>query len=652
MTRIVSGTLTLGMIFWGMLMPFMFVSLSVAVLEELGGGGGVPEWRHWLVGVGGVLASAATFWVWWTRRSTGGIGTRFGVWALLVSFPMVAAVTTLIVMLTMGEFLMAPGSLVWWLVPSSLVAVVGCLVVYQMVKVASQMPLISIAITLAMAVYVIIASMVLAMCANIINPVNGWPIFYDYFTFTVIVAVVGIVLYMWLPRLAVSGITQGWLRAQLATFVLTTALFTMAAIVALVQISGSPWALQPLIIPAELAVILTLVIVLPMRISYFKPGYQTRSGNGESDGLEQEHPARNRPPAATAAGNGESDGLEQEPQAGSRAWFDPRANEWILAFSANMRAQNYQENRGHNPATDDWFGGWYSKAYIARLFLPSDFISALRWNATEDFGCLRMVTDRLFVTVQRQWEVIKLSYIGRYPSDLSYEPNDFRNERVRIATDRRQATCQNCDGDGEVYCPPTQTCSSCYGSGLIPCSSCNAGIIGRDDRGVEVRCGNCVGSGYLYCGCVGGQVTCSRCGGTGRVRCDGCDGEGIVVQAMVTTKRFTHAADVNYQVEGLDMNVFKNGLKGNHFNKLQGTLIHQEMQDPTDPGVIRQQLTATAFYICTCHYDYKGKPFTLNHIYPYKYVAQGLPWSWRRIAVGFAVAGLLISAVTLLAWLL
>ena len=631
MARVVSSALTLGLIFWAVvIMPPIWGGVSVLATEAAMEA--APEWVHWFVGVGGVLAGLVSVWVWWPRmRRTSSIRVQVSTWTLLVAFPTGAVMIAGIVAIFMTEVVMfrVPGVLVVGLVPSALVAVVGSLVIYQTVKVVSQIPLLSISITLTMMICITIASMMLVLGASIINATSNWPLFYNWIVVLAILVVIGTALWMWLPRLAVAGITQGWLRAQLITFGFTVALFALAVFILILEVSRSPWALQPLVILAELTVMLTLLIVVPMRVSYFKPGYSGRS----------------------------RDESEQAPETGRRAWFDPRANGWITAFSANMRAQNYQENRGHNPATDDWFEGWYSKAYIVRLFAPSDFISELRWKATEDFGCLRIVMDRLSLTVQRQWEVIKLTYIGRYSSDLNYEPSDFRNESISIATNRQEVICRNCGGDGTVYCPPTQPCRSCNGSNEIPCSTCGGRGYNRDfssnSDGDDVTCYSCYGRSSMRCySCSGGQVVCWLCGGSGRVRCGACDGAGIVVQAMVTVKTFTHTVDVNYQVEGLAVNEFKNGLKGNHFHKLQGTLVHQESQRSTEPGVIRQRLTAMAFYVYSCHYDYKGKSFILNHIYPSKYITQGLPWSWRRIAVGLAAASLLVAVVALLAWLL
>ena len=348
-----------------------------------------------------------------------------------------------------------------------------------------------------------------------------------------------------------------------------------------------------------------------------------------------------------------ADSVDPEPV----PWFDSRVSGWIRSFSHNMHTQYYQENRGHNPSTDDWFNEWYNRLYLRKLFLPGDFVSTLRIDSAEDFGCIRTWVDRLFLTVYQNWRIIKLRHIGSYwtERDMNYEPTQFVNETVHIATNRTEITCTSCRGSGTVYCPPTQTCMSCGGSGRNGCHNCGGSgriYFDRDTWGPAGfrTCLSCSGRRYHNClSCNNGQVQCWRCRGTGRVTCPGCDGAGIVINALVTTKTFSHHRGVNFQVEGLGYNQFKNGLKPGHFDKLNGTLMCEESQSPVGPGAIRQRFTAFAFYVYSCHYGYKGKVVTLNQIYPSKYVSTSLPYSKKRIALAIALAAGFVAGMLALA---
>lgn len=196
MARVMSSALTLGLIFWAVLiMPLVWVGVSVSAADaamEV-----APEWVHWFVGVGGVLAGLVSVWVWWPRR-TSSIRVQVSTWTLLVAFPTSAIMIAGIVAAFMAEIVMfrVPGVLVVGLVPSALVAVVGSLVIYQTVKVVSQMPLLSISITLTMMVCMTITSLMLTAGASVINAINNWPLFYNWIVVLAILVVIGTALWM------------------------------------------------------------------------------------------------------------------------------------------------------------------------------------------------------------------------------------------------------------------------------------------------------------------------------------------------------------------------------------------------------------------------------------------------------------------------
>ena len=83
---------------------------------------------------------------------------------------------------------------------------------------------------------------------------------------------------------------------------------------------------------------------------------------------------------------------------------------------------------------------------------------------------------------------------------LSLEEAAFGCEK-EVAVERR-ATCDNCDGSGEVNLGRSQPCRHCSGCGRL-----------RDPKGTTVVCGNCGGKGF-----------------TARDSCRTCDGLGMAVR--------------------------------------------------------------------------------------------------------------------------
>lgn len=78
-------------------------------------------------------------------------------------------------------------------------------------------------------------------------------------------------------------------------------------------------------------------------------------------------------------------------------------------------------------------------------------------------------------------------------------------------TSPKYATCDTCDGDGEI------NCTECNGSGEVECSECDGE--GRTEEGDNewVDCEVCNGNG---------QVSCRECNESGKETCGECGGDG------------------------------------------------------------------------------------------------------------------------------
>ena len=593
-----------------------------------------------IVAVGMILTATLSLWIWWGKRAQAR--------GQLATLSLVIGLTTsvmLTVMMTAASLLViSPVAPVHWLQLAAIFIILGSLVSYKLVKVVSQIHIIAIILTFALFMWIVFISVtIVAIGVGYVYglALGGYSINGAYYVGLLAVGMLAINICsvrIWLPKLSVAGLQSGWFRPMIIALFLIVALTGAIPLAAYYLASLLTPLLMLVLIPVE------MVIVAVALLSYQKiPGVIR---------------------ALVIREQVETESTADAP------WLDPRAGEWLQAFSHRIQSQIIEENRGVHPATDDWFNGWYARAHLSKLFLPRNFIADLQYDDSEDFACLRLVTDKLYVQITRTWQIIKLQHIGNYKSDLDYQPREFKDETVRIATNREETVCSPCEGSGVLPCPITQRCYTCGGSGRSSCWSCSGSgsivvVSNSSDRGAVwsgsvqsyttyVTCNSCGGSGNIPCSanCNNGEVVCSVCGGTGRKTCEYCDGAGNVIRALVTTKIFTHSVIMNYQVENLPPNRFKNGLTASHFNKMQGVSVHEEMQNPMEPDVVRQKLSAIAFYIYSCIYTYNGKSFILNHIHPSKYIPVGLPWSKRRIVFAIGAAGLLVIAIAAsLVWL-
>lgn len=94
--------------------------------------------------------------------------------------------------------------------------------------------------------------------------------------------------------------------------------------------------------------------------------------------------------------------------------------------------------------------------------------------------------------------------------------------------------CEYCDGSGELYC------ASCDGTGEGLCAACNGtGMFGDAYTTARSKCGFCGGNGRTACAycegsglkeCIcGGNTVCDNCGGQGNKECSTCNGGGRIV---------------------------------------------------------------------------------------------------------------------------
>lgn len=108
-------------------------------------------------------------------------------------------------------------------------------------------------------------------------------------------------------------------------------------------------------------------------------------------------------------------------------------------------------------------------------------------------------------------------------------PKDFeeRTERIRVPHTESVEGCRECSGSGRV------SCSFCLGRGRTTCPWCGgSGSVMRtvtrtetDAQGVTTTRTEMVNES---CSCIGGQVTCSSCGGSGHKTCSSCNGSGRI----------------------------------------------------------------------------------------------------------------------------
>ena len=114
---------------------------------------------------------------------------------------------------------------------------------------------------------------------------------------------------------------------------------------------------------------------------------------------------------------------------------------------------------------------------------------------------------------------------------------------------RTRERCIHCGGGGNVTMRPgdlttLRNCGYCSGNGTV-----------------MVDCTRC----YSRLGQLGGptgKVLCSTCSGSGAIPCKSCDAEGDVIRGTVLTRKFSSKVHAEHNIDGLGKNRFKNGLRG------------------------------------------------------------------------------------------
>lgn len=328
---------------------------------------------------------------------------------------------------------------------------------------------------------------------------------------------------------------------------------------------------------------------------------------------------------------------------------------------------------------------WHKKAWLKRLFLPSDFMTGASVVGSENLVCRQTTMEYLDMDDQVEAITMKGSEVGKYSTDVSYRPQEFQNETLKILNNaatvqcndcsgRGDVTCRNCAGRGESACSPMEKCGRCSGAGQRrqDCMQCNgdgevrqAGFLNTEKR----RCMSCSGSGKALgpCDRCGGrgQTTCRRCSGSGRATCGSCRGSGLLacsrcgatgelVQGNVITRKFSHTTERSYQLTGLPADEFKNGLDGKHFKSVTGDLVSEEFQTPAVSHIVLQRKSVHSYDVLSRRYSYQDGEFNLNKITSsggLKYVASDVPFSTlKAVIAGAAFSAVATAAVAL--WVL
>ena len=316
---------------------------------------------------------------------------------------------------------------------------------------------------------------------------------------------------------------------------------------------------------------------------------------------------------------------------------------------------------------DKVFEEWHRRAFLQRLFLPSDFAQNVSAVSKENMVCHMTTNECLFMRDQAKRMTVKKNEVKKYSTDEDYRPQEFKDETLTIFTGATETRCSPCYGNGTFACPTTSKCSKCKGTGredVDRCTICDGKGKVEASRGSwygrERNCTFCRGTGKRYERCYTcdgtGTVTCSTCRGTGSKNCDTCDGNGKVVRGQLVTRKFSAETEYEYQVSGLDKNEFKNGLEPKHFRSISGDPVSSEFQATSDPETVLKRSSLHTFDVLSCAYSYRDEQFHLNQISSdcnTKLVATGLPLSKIRLAVAgivpVASAAIAVAVAMLLA---
>ena len=301
---------------------------------------------------------------------------------------------------------------------------------------------------------------------------------------------------------------------------------------------------------------------------------------------------------------------------------------------------------------------WLGKSRWTRLLLPRDFLAEVSASRGEKFTCRKTIVQHQLMRERTKTRIVKLKEAQRYSTNMNYRPTGFKSESLVLLDNATEVDCNKCKGIGILSCPTSMRCRECSGSGEIRVTCNNCGGSGRTGWDKEYDCLSCTdGTRKVRCGdCDRGDVVCDRCNGSGLVGCNQCDRAGKLVRADFVSRKFSSSTMVTFQLNGLSMDEFKNGLTQKHFRPLSGTPIYDADQTPTMPDVTRERKSIFSFDIYSQQYEYKEKLFFVNYITSEKgskLVASKLPYSGVKIAASASllcvVAVSAISAIILLA---
>ena len=307
-----------------------------------------------------------------------------------------------------------------------------------------------------------------------------------------------------------------------------------------------------------------------------------------------------------------------------------------------------------NPHQQTLLNEWLGKSRWTKFLLPTNFLSDVNPSTEERLTCQKTVIQYHYMTDRTKIKVVKLAEAHRYSKNLSYRPQDFNRESMVLIDSASEVACNKCGGRGNLSCPTRMRCRNCHGSAEIRDSCSHCGGSGRVGWDKELDCLDCTdGTRKVRCGeCNRGEVVCERCNGRGYIGCDKCDREGKLMQVNFISRKFSSSSLVTYQLSGLTVDQFKNGLTKKQFGSLSGILIHESEPTPSDPNVVRERKRVFSYGVLSQEYLYRGKSFFVNYITSRegpKLVASRMPFSAIRVAVsGFMLCGCAVAAISAL----
>ena len=114
---------------------------------------------------------------------------------------------------------------------------------------------------------------------------------------------------------------------------------------------------------------------------------------------------------------------------------------------------------------DSLLRAWSRKALLQRLLLPQDFMETVSPSEEETLVCQQTTNDYLIMSDRVEKKTVRTGDAKRYSTDISYRPQEFKNQTLKIFADSQKVTCDQCRGNRRVPCPTKRKCSACGGSG-------------------------------------------------------------------------------------------------------------------------------------------------------------------------------------------